>query len=374
MPRSNRFRPRYGKSAPKQLHPPPMLLPRNPPLLQARFNSPGHSEAEGVATEDAANVAAFETDARHSLTTPIHSPFPSSNPMLQDASWSAPPLIVGTSYDRAPPLNVGSSIASNIAQVQLESQRSESPTSPFSLPKPVDTEYANTAATSTLTKPQSLPTAKKKKSKMHECEVCGKMFPRPSGLKTHMNTHNNLKPFPCGFAGCPRTFTVRSNAKRHLRTHGVDTSAAREPAEVPYVVGFDTPTVLGPSQSALHEVSQTPYKLKWMPPSLTTRTNARSLTTLSDDDSEGSDEEEAFEAEVGARARAEGRHGGWRRDFSITIPFRPVLPSSPSEHDPSEPFEERNSYAEAPLYPYHPSQFRSLPGPAVASPQPNSAE
>ncbi|KAF8812186.1 hypothetical protein BYT27DRAFT_7274955 [Phlegmacium glaucopus] len=47
---------------------------------------------------------------------------------------------------------------------------------------------------------------KKKESKMHRCEVCGKKFPR---LRTHMNMHERC---------CTRTFGVRSNAKRHLRT------------------------------------------------------------------------------------------------------------------------------------------------------------
>ena len=32
-----------------------------------------------------------------------------------------------------------------------------------------------------------------KKSKMHQCQQCGKMFPRPSGLATHMNTHSGAK-------------------------------------------------------------------------------------------------------------------------------------------------------------------------------------
>ena len=32
-----------------------------------------------------------------------------------------------------------------------------------------------------------------KKSKMHQCEQCKKMFPRPSGLATHMNSHSGAK-------------------------------------------------------------------------------------------------------------------------------------------------------------------------------------
>lgn len=32
-----------------------------------------------------------------------------------------------------------------------------------------------------------------KKSKMHQCVVCGKWFPRPSGLATHMNSHSGAK-------------------------------------------------------------------------------------------------------------------------------------------------------------------------------------
>lgn len=32
-----------------------------------------------------------------------------------------------------------------------------------------------------------------KKSKMHQCTICLKMFPRPSGLATHMNSHSGAK-------------------------------------------------------------------------------------------------------------------------------------------------------------------------------------
>lgn len=32
-----------------------------------------------------------------------------------------------------------------------------------------------------------------KRAKMHPCELCGKRFPRPSGLSTHMNSHSGAK-------------------------------------------------------------------------------------------------------------------------------------------------------------------------------------
>ncbi|KAI0049207.1 hypothetical protein FA95DRAFT_1456639, partial [Auriscalpium vulgare] len=55
----------------------------------------------------------------------------------------------------------------------------------------------------------------------HQCPVCDKWFPRPSGLATHMNVHSGAKPFHCPLPSCPKAFAVRSNAKRHLRTHGI---------------------------------------------------------------------------------------------------------------------------------------------------------
>jgi hypothetical protein len=35
--------------------------------------------------------------------------------------------------------------------------------------------------------------ASSKRSKMHQCTVCEKWFPRPSGLQTHMNSHSGMK-------------------------------------------------------------------------------------------------------------------------------------------------------------------------------------
>ncbi|GAW08919.1 c2h2 conidiation transcription factor [Lentinula edodes] len=153
------------------------------------------------------------------------------------------------------------------------------------------------------------PTAavKKKKAKMHACKLCGKNFPRPSGLKTHMNAHNNHKPFSCAYPGCERTFTVRSNAKRHLRTHGIHPDDA-----------------VAASMDHDHELNSVVPQLKWMPPMTQT-----------------------------------GK--------------MPVVPSERGipmqEPYVEEQVEERNSYEEAGIYPYHASQYRRLPGPVVETPR-----
>jgi len=283
------------------------------------------------------------------------------------------------------------------------------------------------------------PPKKKKKSKMHECEVCGKKFPRwvfgafsallydriclfsrrfhllflsqvatkvsifadsipptrPSGLKTHMNTHNNEKrkpnhnfflplfifpiAYPCGFPGCTRTFGVRSNAKRHLRTHGVIPAPA-SPSEPPYIVGFSPPVIMpaysqglsvpndlggdgaglndpqgfgvdgasleinpmgfgtaegvGPGNPRrLGRASQ--FKLRWMPPSLMSRTNASSLREVHDEQDFLGDPEEEEEEEGGSDNMEDEDVDGEEAEFGdvelgerFSLPLKPVLPFS----------------------------------------------
>ena len=55
---------------------------------------------------------------------------------------------------------------------------------------------------------------RKKKSKMHECDICHKRFPRPSGLQTHQNSHTGEKreyppPPTQSREGCPITYRTQ---------------------------------------------------------------------------------------------------------------------------------------------------------------------
>ncbi|KAH9941804.1 uncharacterized protein BXZ73DRAFT_98196 [Epithele typhae] len=217
-----------------------------------------------------------------------------------------------------------------------------------------------------------------KKSKMHQCTVCFKMFPRPSGLATHMNSHSGAKPFKCPIPTCTKSFAVRSNAKRHLRTHGIFPSAehgSSSPSQ--FTVGFETPLV-----SEVHEAGRLPPKLRWVPPSLSTRTNAGVLPRTASPHRSPRTPPSPSSAHSHSRGATGGSGSGSGsvgdgsdsedEYFAASCPLLPVpLPAvAPAQWGPDpDAYEERNSYAQADASPYiSTTHWRSLPGPAIASP------
>jgi len=180
--------------------------------------------------------------------------------------------------------------------------------------------------------------------------------------------------YPCGFPGCTRTFGVRSNAKRHLRTHGVIPAPA-SPSEPAYVVGFSPPVIMpahsqdlsmpnsmggdgiglhdsqglgvdgaslensmagfggagettGPSHPR-HLGRGSQFKLRWMPPSLMSRTNASSLREVHDEQDLEEEEEEGGSDDVEEEeADEEAEFGDVVSTERFSLPLRPVLPFS----------------------------------------------
>ncbi|TRM65584.1 hypothetical protein BD626DRAFT_489221 [Schizophyllum amplum] len=134
----------------------------------------------------------------------------------------------------------------------------------------LDRSNTTGSGSSTTSSPPSSPKDKKsplmRPPKMHQCPICQKWFPRPGGLQTHMNSHNNVKPYVCGFHDCSLRFTVQSNARRHRRnTHGAEFAlewkeAERRQPPKELAITFDDPVVN--SQTYL----EAPRQLMWLPP------------------------------------------------------------------------------------------------------------
>ena len=58
---------------------------------------------------------------------------------------------------------------------------------------------------------------KRKRTQQHECDVCEKVFDRPSGLTRHMRTHTKEKPYEC--VVCEKCFRYSGNLQNHMSIH-----------------------------------------------------------------------------------------------------------------------------------------------------------
>lgn len=66
--------------------------------------------------------------------------------------------------------------------------------------------------------------------------------------------------YKCTVANCEKSFTVRSNAKRHLRTHGINPSSSDMLSRPGFTVGFEEPMV-----TQVHDAGRQPSRYRWIP-------------------------------------------------------------------------------------------------------------
>lgn len=142
--------------------------------------------------------------------------------------------------------------------------------------------------------------------------------------------------YKCPVPSCDRHFAVRSNAKRHLKTHGINPSLMEGPSQgTNFMVGFEEPLV----NHHVHDSGRPPTRLRWIPHSLVTRTQP--VTEWIGSQSSGGDDSKSTYPVV-----------------SMTLPG---APSSSLNQASAYRYDNNNDYTDAGSRHYHPSQVRLRP-------------
>jgi hypothetical protein len=148
-----------------------------------------------------------------SITQPSRSP--SSTPSCANHSANFPFTFT---QSPAPVLDpkariLESSLSNALSEMSFGSRSEDGSSSPSSTVGDSDSTTKPSRSTAKSSRSERSPRHRRKRpSKMHECPICQKLFPRPSGLAIHQNTHSGKK----------RTSTRRSVNHRHTDTRHAD--------------------------------------------------------------------------------------------------------------------------------------------------------
>ncbi|KAJ7100015.1 hypothetical protein B0H15DRAFT_505266 [Mycena belliarum] len=184
----------------------------------------------------------------------------------------------------------------------------------------------------TLPSPEGIPPRKAAPPKMHVCEVCCKEFPRPSGLRTHMNMHNHVRPYPCAFPGCPKRFSVRSNARRHYRIHSDGDPPTGPPPGPPPPLLWQAPAAPAPAPTPPQQQGRAAFKVRWAPP----KPNLYSRTLLGDTGGSATSAHDASAAQAQSQDAAPAVPALHPYDLNDNDYYDPPLPWAAGARQPPD--------------------------------------
>jgi uncharacterized Zn-finger protein len=211
-------------------------LPPTPPLrpgagFDARCQSPAakssHSPTNAISGNDRRVPASAINDVEaYSQRQMQYPPVPQDRPLrpLQGPvspyatlSYGSPGNVSTTSYQGSP--IEGS--ANSAASYQRALPSNFPPQSSYDEPSGQYISHATPAWQHHHHFPHSASTPYPANQDRYICGTCSKAFSRPSSLKIHTYSHTGEKPWKCQIPGCGKTFSVRSNMKRHEKgCHG----------------------------------------------------------------------------------------------------------------------------------------------------------
>ncbi|KAK4947930.1 hypothetical protein LTR10_013438 [Elasticomyces elasticus] len=228
-------------------------LPRPSPTNISPVSAPGRSDYyPPTSTSTNPGVYAQRTPTYPPMTTEPAQPYP---PVHDAHSWAAAhpprPVIDTMQQDQAPvrapsafnEVSIDSARFNGVAQQRPLPPSFPPPMQGAALPPlegmlpgpglpPMDPQMAPTWQHHHFYPPAN-PPAYPQAQERYICPTCRKPFSRPSSLRIHGHSHSGEKPYVCKYPGCGKSFSVRSNMKRHERgCHGGESGSGAGPGSV----------------------------------------------------------------------------------------------------------------------------------------------
>ncbi|KAJ7848350.1 hypothetical protein B0H14DRAFT_3453164 [Mycena olivaceomarginata] len=90
--------------------------------------------------------------------------------------------------------------------------------------------------------------------------------------------------YTCGFPDCPKTFSVRSNARRHYRTHREE-QQPRDSSSHYYLTWVEHIGLPQQPPPPTRSLSQASFRVRWVPNNISENTRSRPKKRLENDSS-----------------------------------------------------------------------------------------